>query len=619
MNTTAELTMYQEALRAEGTAILRWDLNADRVYGDELLQGVIPEKLKNESYSAFLLQSLPLHPNDRIFFVSLVEFLKKPHPEYADTTHEKVIEYRVKEDSGEYRWYHARYIIHFEKERAQYVTILLRNTDSEHRHTEALQQKAQRDALTGLYNKEYAKELIKEALGVPGTVKALLVLDMDGFKKINDNLGHLFGDAVISDMALTLAEVFDETDIIGRVGGDEFVVLIRDAADRSLVVKRCEKLRNMLRRSFAYGDGKELHVSGSVGIAMSPEYGRRYEELFGFADAALYEAKRRGRDMQVFYTKDMQASQKKSAEDNTVMEKRQAFLTNPQVFIFQMLYETGDARITVETLLALFAKYFMVQRVVIYQQKRGQWVCWFEWHADGYSSAAEAHAGAVFEYINSHFQKEIYGTFSECPDTTLIDGEAGKTLVERSLCSFLHAGIMSEGKRIGFVGFDDCRGPRIWTKREHEVLKTFADVLGTFLMDQMRYEMVRKGYWHMQGVLNAMPMKMWVTSAKDGKVLYMNAKTRKALAGPENGEERTCYKVVTDSNRPCVRCNYFKLRGNCPVGLRLKRDAEEKNLTPVTVLWQGEGDSFPTQSSEEYIRLKSSFMISLFSGSFPIQ
>ena len=108
MNTTAELSMYQEALRAEGTAILRWDLNADRVYGGDLPEGVIPEKLKNESYSAFLLQSLPLHPNDRKFFAALVDFLKKPHPEYADTTHEKVIEYRVKEDNGEYRWYHAR-------------------------------------------------------------------------------------------------------------------------------------------------------------------------------------------------------------------------------------------------------------------------------------------------------------------------------------------------------------------------------------------------------------------------------------------------------------------------------------------------------------------------------
>jgi hypothetical protein len=95
----------------------------------------------------------------------------------------------------------------------------------------------------------------------------------------------------------------------------------------------------------------------------------------------------------------------------------------------------------------------------------------------------------------------------------------------------------------------------------------------------------------MQGVLKAMPLIIWVTSAKDGKVLYMNSKTRKALAGPENGEDRTCNKVVTDSNRPCVRCKYFKLRGSCPVGLRLKHDAEEKNLTPVTVLWQGEGDS----------------------------
>ena len=591
MDTTAELTMYQEALRAEGTAILRWDLNADRVYGDYSLRGMIPEKLKNEKYSVFLLHSLPLHPNDRVYFISLVEFLKKPHPEFADSTFEKVLEYRVKEDSGEYRWYHARYIVHFENERAQYAVILLRNTDSEHRRNEELQQKAERDALTGLYNKDYARLLIKEALSVSGTVKALLVLDMDGFKKINDNLGHLFGDAVISDMALTLAEVFDDTDILGRVGGDEFVVLIRDAADRNRVVERCEKLRNMLRRSFSYGDGKELHVSGSVGIAMSPEYGRRYEELFGYADAALYEAKRRGRDMQVFYTKDIQTGQRKDKEENAVMQERQAFLTNPQFFIFQMLYETGDARITVETLLALFAKFFMVQRVVIYQQKRGQWVCWFEWHTDGYSSAEVAHAGAAFDYINSSFQKEIYGTFSECPDTAKVEGEAGKILAERKIFSFLHAGILSEGKRIGFVGFDDCRGPRIWTKREHEVLKTFADVLGTFLMDQMRYEMVRKGYWHMQGVLNAMPQRIWVTSGKDGKVLYMNSAARRSLAGPENGEERNCYKVVTDSNRPCVRCKHFKLRGKCPVGLRLKRDAEHHNLAPFSVLWEGDGDS----------------------------
>lgn len=591
MKETAELTLYLEALRAERTAILRWDLKTDHVYGEAALTEIFPAKLENINYSEFLLNKLNIHPNDRYYFVSLVDFLKKPHSEYANKTCEKVFDYRVMENDGKYIWFHVRYIIHFKTEWPEYVTVLLRNTDSEHRRTEELQQKAQRDALTGLYNKDYARQLIKEALGVSGTVKALLVLDMDGFKKINDNLGHLFGDAVISDMALTLAEVFDDTDILGRVGGDEFVVLIRDAADRNLVVERCEKLRNMLRRSFAYGDGKELHVSGSIGIAMSPEFGRRYEELFSYADAALYEAKRRGRDMQVFYTKEIQAGQRKNKEENTIMQERQAFLTNPQTFIFQMLYETGDARITVETLLALFAKYFMVHRVVIYQQKRGQWVCWFEWHADGIAPVSEAHEGTAFEYINNNFQKEIYGTFSECPDTSKATNEAGKTLIARKIYSFLHAGILSEGKRIGFVGFDDCRGPRIWTKQEHEVLKTFADVLGTFLMDQMRYDMVRKGYWHMQGVLNAMPQRIWVTSGKDGKVLYMNSATRRALAGPENGEERNCYKVMTDSNRPCVRCKHFKLRGKCPVGLRLKHDAEQHNLTPLSVFWQGDGDS----------------------------
>ena len=591
MKETAELGLYLEALRAERTAILRWDLKTDRVYGEAALTEIFTTEQVNTSYSEFLLNKLPIHPNDRNYFVSFVDFIKKPHSEYADKTCEKVFDYRVLEKDGAYRWFHIRLIVHFKKEWPEYVVILLRNTDSEHRRTEELQQKAQRDALTGLYNKDYARQLIKEALGVPGTVKALLVLDMDGFKKINDNLGHLFGDAVISDMALTLAEVFDETDILGRVGGDEFVVLIRDAADRSRVVERCEKLRNMLRRSFAYGDGKELHVSGSVGIAMSPEFGRRYEELFGFADAALYEAKRRGRDMQVFYTKDIQAGQRKDKEENAVMQERQALLSNPQIFIFQMLYETGDARITVETLLALFAKYFMVHRVLIFQQKGGRWVCWFQWRADGSPSVVEEPGGPAFEYINAGFRKEIYGTFSECPDTAKVEGEAGQELQDRGVHAYLHAGIMNDNKRIGFVGFDDCRGPRIWTKREHEVLKTFADVLGTFLMDQMRYEMVRKGYWHMQGVLNAMPQRIWVTSGKDGKVLYMNSAARRSLAGPENGEERNCYKVVTDSNRPCVRCKHFKLRGKCPVGLRLKHDAEEHNLTPFSVLWQGDGNS----------------------------
>ena len=142
MNESAQLALYQEALLAERTAILRWDLKTDRVYGEDALTDIFPVKLKDKSYSDFLLHSLPLHLNDKKYFVSLVDFIKKPRPEYTDATCERVIEYRVREDSGEYRWFHIRYIIHFEKEWPQYATILLRNTDSEHRRAEELQQKA---------------------------------------------------------------------------------------------------------------------------------------------------------------------------------------------------------------------------------------------------------------------------------------------------------------------------------------------------------------------------------------------------------------------------------------------------------------------------------------------
>ena len=168
MKETAELDLYLEALRAERTAVLRWDLKTDRVYGENALTDIFPEKLKNISYSEFLLNTLPIHPNDRYYFVSFVEFIKKPHSEYADKTCEKVIEYRVREDSGEYRWFHIRYIVHFNKEWPEYVVILLRNTDSEHRRNEELQQKAQRDALTGLYNKEYAKGRAWHGKGATG-------------------------------------------------------------------------------------------------------------------------------------------------------------------------------------------------------------------------------------------------------------------------------------------------------------------------------------------------------------------------------------------------------------------------------------------------------------------
>ncbi len=584
MDDSLGLALYQEMLRGEKVALLRWDLKTDRMTCDEAMAALFPQAVRYENYSSFLRQWPSLHPNDRKWFLGLLEFLGKPHPEYADGQKEHIIDFRLRDQSGEYRWLHARQIIHFEGTRPYFVTMMIRNTDSEHKKQEELRVKAERDPLTGLYNKGHSREVIGEALAVPDTKKALLVLDMDGFKKVNDNLGHLFGDAVISDMALSLADVFESSDILGRMGGDEFVVLMRDAESCEAITARCERLREELRRSFEYGDGLSLKVSGSIGIALSPEHGTDYDELFARADAALYEAKKRGRDTQVFYSPEIEASQRKVAEDDPSHQQRQSLLERPVEFIFRMLYETGNARTTVKTLLALFAKYFMVQRVVIYQDISGSWDCWFEWRTGGVLPTAEAHSGLALDFINGNYRQEIYGCFSECSDTAAVEGEMGEALQQKGIFAFLHAGIMNGSRRIGCVGFDDCRGPRVWTKKEHEVLKTFADILGTFLMDQMRYDMVRKGYWRLQRILDSLHRKIWVISAENGRVFFMNRRTRQALAR-RGEEERSCHKIATDSNRPCARCRFSHEGGNCPVARRLRCMAEERGFKPAEIEW----------------------------------
>ena len=586
MDWTTDLEMYREALRVERIGVARWDIRLDRVFGDSTMMVLYPDHLTNGAYSEFLLSRPELHPNDVKFFEALVRFVQAPHHEYADKSHEILIEYRLTDAENREQWFHAHFTVHFEKEWPRSAVLLLRSTDSEHRQEESLRQKAERDALTGLYNKGHARELIDEALAVPGTTKALLVLDMDGFKKVNDNLGHLFGDAVITDMALSLAEVFSsDSDIIGRVGGDEFVVLIRDVESRDVLVSRCEALRDMLRRSFEYGKNRTLNVSGSVGIALSPQFGSSFETLFSCADKALYEAKRQGRDTQVFYTDELREGEKKNVGENEIAEGRQTLLDHPVEFIFRMLYETGNPRVTVETLLSLFAKYFMVQRVVIYQNQGENPDCWFEWHAAGTLPTEEAHEGAVGEFLNRNYRKEIYGHFLEFSDTTKINGPMAKTLADRNIFALLYASVMDGDKRIGCVGFEDCRGPRIWTKREHEVLRTFADILGTFLMDQMRYRMLRRAYRRLQGVLEAITGPLWVIATDNGHIGYMNKAARTMLANGENEEAKTCYKVRTDSNRPCVRCEHAGLLADCPGTLALRKEAKRRGLVPIPIRW----------------------------------
>jgi diguanylate cyclase (GGDEF)-like protein/PAS domain S-box-containing protein len=167
---------------------------------------------------------------------------------------------------------------------------------------EALRTQSVRDALTGLYNRRYLEETLdREVRRAARAAQSLgfLMIDLDHFKNFNDTYGHDAGDAVLRETALFLAKGIRAEDFVCRFGGEEFVVIL-PTADLESSRARGERLRLKMRELTIMYQGKSLGmVTISVGVAAFPEHGTSPKELMAAADAALYQAKRGGRDLVV--------------------------------------------------------------------------------------------------------------------------------------------------------------------------------------------------------------------------------------------------------------------------------------------------------------------------------
>lgn len=169
---------------------------------------------------------------------------------------------------------------------------------------------AYHDPLTGLPNRRLFEDRLKVALSQAQRNRqkaGVLFLDVDRFKPVNDSLGHEVGDRLLRAVADRLTLVLREGDTVARLGGDEFTLLLPALTDAVDAARVAEKLLAAMRRPFRVGD-HELYVSGSVGVALSPEDGNDPETLLRNADAAMYRAKERGRDGYELYTPEMNAS-----------------------------------------------------------------------------------------------------------------------------------------------------------------------------------------------------------------------------------------------------------------------------------------------------------------------
>jgi diguanylate cyclase len=159
-----------------------------------------------------------------------------------------------------------------------------------------LEHRASHDPLTGLPNRHHLQRQLQEHIdhaARTGSGLALLYLDLDGFKEANDRCGHIIGDRVLREVAQRLQDGLRQGDLIARVGGDEFVVLLPGCSDPEAARAIADSLRARLHPPYALPDGP-IQLDASVGIACFPTDGADPETLLGQADRAMYAAKRKG-------------------------------------------------------------------------------------------------------------------------------------------------------------------------------------------------------------------------------------------------------------------------------------------------------------------------------------
>lgn len=185
------------------------------------------------------------------------------------------------------------------------ISLLKAAYDNERQAALALKEKAQKDSLTHIYNAATARKLAETYIEQEkNTSAALLIIDLDNFKKINDHYGHMFGDAVLVQTAKIIKNLFRCEDVVGRIGGEEFIVLMKGTADLDIIQNRCNKLNESLQTMF--GDQvPDCKPSCSIGVALLPKHAKTYFGLFCCADHALYYAKAHGKRQYALYNDSM--------------------------------------------------------------------------------------------------------------------------------------------------------------------------------------------------------------------------------------------------------------------------------------------------------------------------
>ena len=436
--------------------------------------------------------------------------------------------------------------------------------DAEKKKAQNLMERAQRDMLTKLYNKGSSQEYIQAVLAnnVPGKMAALMIIDLDNFKHMNDTMGHLFGDALLSEVAHSIQKQFRSEDIVGRVGGDEFLVFLGQIPNAALAEQKAVQVMKAIGE-MAVQELTEVELSCSIGIAIYPECGQTYHELFQRADQALYRAKNQGKGRYCIADAKLLSEEfpvQSCSAANTRIDSYEETESNVELrlfeYVFRILYKSSNLDTAVNAILEVVGRQFDVSRVYIFEDEEDPDYCTntYEWCNEGVRPEIGnlqhvLYANDLEGGYQSNFNES--GVFY-CRDIDVLTQQQREILEPQGIKSMLQCAIYDKGQYKGFVGFDECRVNRYWTQEQVNTLVFIAEILSTFLLKLRAQDKAIQNAASLEAILDNQSSWVYVVRPETREMLYINRKTREWVLEAKLGN--TCHKAFFHRDTPCDFC-----------------------------------------------------------------
>lgn len=437
-----------------------------------------------ENFPDFALDNKIILGEDIPIFLQIFENMRKGVTQ--------PLEFRMVDMNDNVEWYRVKYKLLFDRG----VPVQANGRIINIQNRKVLEERASVDSLTKCLNKRIFYEKVSAVLekSLPVEQHAFIILDIDNFKSINDNLGHHFGDIVLAELSGKLKSSFRSSDYVGRIGGDEFVIFLRDFLDMSMLIKKVEVVLELFR-SVSFKEVQAYAVSASIGIALFSIDGMTYDELYEKSDVALYYSKNRGKNCYSLYDKGFLGYKK---EENRTPVRGDKEVLLDQYYdaaiasVFNLLHESNDIDTSINIVLSRLGDLLGVDRCYIFETVDNGifYSNTFEWCNTNIASDMEFCQNMTRNSLSEVFSRADQNGISSCNSLSMLpSGYIFDLMTKLNIKSFMHSIIEKNNTVDLLVGVDSCTQPRVWSAREMAVLMYVSKTLAIFLS---REKMLRK-------------------------------------------------------------------------------------------------------------------------------